>query len=82
MLPAMCRIDPCMNIEVNTVSQVGIVLTTPAWRVHPSSSPANVLTTPQCSPEWVSAYGIAPYFAVSCTSGPEISEPPWRTLSR
>ena len=88
MLPPMCRIEACMNMPVKTVSQVGRTPVgapkTPGcpWQAiaSPLTSPW-IVARPQCLPGCVSAYGIAPYLTISCTSGPLISEPPWWTAS-
>ena len=45
MLPPRCSSPPCMNIAVNSVSQVGEVGAGQPW-------------APTCSPGWVTSNGI------------------------
>src|SRR5947207_389455 len=75
MFPAMWRIDPCMNIDVKTVSQVGM----PPLRAHRIWLPA---ITSWLVRQCVSTVGIAPYLTDSYAVGPPISDPPWRIASR
>ena len=87
MLPAMWRIEACMNIDVKTVSQRGQrVLGRDAVRVQqprvaerlrltrsPTRSAHDLGAVDARSA--VSAYGIAPYLNTSCRSGPLKNEP-------
>ena len=55
MFPARCRIEPCMNMEVKTVTQVA------GWPAAPPGP--HVIVWPasmQWSPGCVSSNGIAP----------------------
>ena len=63
MLPPMWRIEACMNIAVNTVSQAGIGVPGTALSQHPIAP--RWRRPRQCGPEWVSALGIAPYLNTS-----------------
>ena len=69
-------IDACMNMLVKIVSQVGIAPGRLAWT---QATLAAVGTAAQWTPEWVSAWGIAPYLTSSWRSGPAKIEPPWLT---
>src|SRR3981081_1176875 len=85
MFPPRWRIDPCMHIDVKTVSHFGSEATATVsggsegpQTIPAAGGPNNACwtTSPQCVPECVSEYGIAPYLTTSAVSGPEISEPP------
>ena len=77
MLPAMWRIEACMNIAGEDRLPGGERCPARAPRPHASSRRARDLrATSQWAPGWVSASGIAPYLNTSCVPGPLISDPP------